>query len=306
MMMILLKVCITGGILLFIFSQVDHNKIFNIVNDLNVFLLLVSLLILVLQVVASAFRWYLMLKIKNIAYTFFDTLKLTWLGLFFNQVLPTGIGGDVIRVHQLNKKCTDLGSSVSSVFWDRLTGLFGLGILILLGIPMIAYTGLNSLVLISISIIGALVIGFLFVLYFERISLIRGFGFSISLNHLSRDGRLFLLKKENSIKVLSLSVIIQSLSIVSVYLIVVSTGVFVDILALLVVVPMSIITMALPISIAGWGVREGVMVFGLSLLGVNIETSLLISVIYGVQLMLVSLPGSVYWIFYGNENKSHG
>jgi uncharacterized membrane protein YbhN (UPF0104 family) len=299
----LLKIVITVGVLLYIFHRVNYKEVTDSLKDLDIFLLSVSLLILVIQILVSTFRWYLMLEMKGIKFTFYDALRLTWLGLFFNQVLPTGIGGDVIRVYQLNKKCEDLPASISSVFWDRLTGLFGLGLLILLGMPIALYMGHVNLALIGLGIIFVLIILFLFVLYFDRIDFIKIFNFSVSLEHLSNDGRLFCLTKKNSIKIITLSVIIQSVSVFSVYLIGVSIGEYIDILALLIIVPTSIITMALPISIAGWGIREGVMVFGLALLGVNLETSLLISIIYGVQLMLVSLPGGVYWIF-SKSNKT--
>ena len=62
-----------------------------------------------------------------------------------------------------------------------------------------------------------------------------------------------------------------------------------------------IITVALllamaPVSIAGWGVREGVMVAGLGLLGVNADGALALSVLMGLVVLGISLPGGAAWL----------
>jgi uncharacterized membrane protein YbhN (UPF0104 family) len=61
---------------------------------------------------------------------------------------------------------------------------------------------------------------------------------------------------------------------------------------------MSLVTLVviLPISIAGWGVREVSFVALLGLLGVEREAALLLSVEVGLLTMLVSLPGAVLWL----------
>ena len=56
--------------------------------------------------------------------------------------------------------------------------------------------------------------------------------------------------------------------------------------------------MSIPISIAGWGIREGVLVAGLSYTGVQNEVSLAISVMFGLIVLLYSLPGAVFWLMH--------
>jgi glycosyltransferase 2 family protein len=69
-------------------------------------------------------------------------------------------------------------------------------------------------------------------------------------------------------------------------------------------VPVIIIATFLPISIGGWGVRENTAILFLGTVGVNAEETLLISVIFGVIMILASLPGSM-WMFdkFPWENK---
>ncbi len=67
-------------------------------------------------------------------------------------------------------------------------------------------------------------------------------------------------------------------------------------MGLILVMPLVIFLMAIPISIAGWGVREGIMVIGLGYVGVSSDLSLAISLVYGFSLLLVSLPGLALWL----------
>jgi hypothetical protein len=53
---------------------------------------------------------------------------------------------------------------------------------------------------------------------------------------------------------------------------------------------------AIPVSVNGWGVREGAMIAGFSLLGVAAPDSLSISILYGLCLMASVMPGSVMWL----------
>ena len=71
---------------------------------------------------------------------------------------------------------------------------------------------------------------------------------------------------------------------------------------LLLTIPLVIFFMALPISIAGWGVREGVMVLGLGYLGVSAEEALALSIVFGLSTLIVSIPGSAIWLLESLNN----
>ena len=64
----------------------------------------------------------------------------------------------------------------------------------------------------------------------------------------------------------------------------------------LVVVPPVIIATLLPVSIAGWGVREGAMVFGFGLLGVAAADALALSILVGIANVAAGLPGAALWL----------
>jgi uncharacterized membrane protein YbhN (UPF0104 family) len=63
-----------------------------------------------------------------------------------------------------------------------------------------------------------------------------------------------------------------------------------------IVVPTVLLISMLPISIGGWGVREGVMVVALHGLGVPSEEALLSSILFGLCVVIATLPGAIFWI----------
>ncbi|HTV28367.1 MAG TPA: lysylphosphatidylglycerol synthase domain-containing protein, partial [Xanthobacteraceae bacterium] len=66
--------------------------------------------------------------------------------------------------------------------------------------------------------------------------------------------------------------------------------------AYLLIVPLSNLVQTLPISIAGWGIREGFLSAAFGLVGVWPEKALTLSVLYGLLTLIGSLPGGVIWL----------
>jgi hypothetical protein len=60
--------------------------------------------------------------------------------------------------------------------------------------------------------------------------------------------------------------------------------------------PISLLTV-LPISLAGWGVREAGMVTALAFAGVASHDALIVSILFGLLLMAISIPGGVFWLY---------
>jgi len=65
----------------------------------------------------------------------------------------------------------------------------------------------------------------------------------------------------------------------------------------LMVLPIVFLVMTIPISIAGWGVREGVMVIGFGYLGIASEQVLALSILYGILTLVSTIPGIIIWFF---------
>jgi len=72
----------------------------------------------------------------------------------------------------------------------------------------------------------------------------------------------------------------------------------------LLIIPLVTLMMVVPISIAGWGVREGVMVVGFGYLGVAPEAALALSILYGLLMLVVALPGGIVWALKRNHTPN--
>ena len=70
-----------------------------------------------------------------------------------------------------------------------------------------------------------------------------------------------------------------------------------------IVMPLVTLIMVIPISIAGWGIREGAMVVGLGYLGVIPESALALSVLYGLLLLTIALPGGLIWLVRDSQRQ---
>jgi hypothetical protein len=66
----------------------------------------------------------------------------------------------------------------------------------------------------------------------------------------------------------------------------------------LILVPLILVVSMIPISFAGWGIREGAMVVGLGFVGVASADALAISVAFGLAQIAIGLPGGAFWLFH--------
>jgi uncharacterized membrane protein YbhN (UPF0104 family) len=90
--------------------------------------------------------------------------------------------------------------------------------------------------------------------------------------------------------------VIHLFSVIAVIVIVEGLGVNLSWGGTMLIIPFITLLMVVPISIAGWGVREGGMVVGLGYLGVVPEEALVLSILYGFSMLLIALPGGIGWL----------
>lgn len=135
----ILKIAFAGGIIFWLLrsGKLDFSLIGQSIQ--NGWSWAICIALLIAQAAASAIRWRLLLKIKsNAPLPATSMIKLTWIGLFFNSVLPGAVTGDLIKLvyaRDLDRKL-DRTFLVTSALMDRILGLIGL--LFLLGIFSIA------------------------------------------------------------------------------------------------------------------------------------------------------------------------
>ncbi|HXG65228.1 MAG TPA: lysylphosphatidylglycerol synthase transmembrane domain-containing protein [Blastocatellia bacterium] len=128
-----LKIAVSVGLYAYIFTKVDVGHLWETLKGANVAYFAAAVLVYLLIQTASAYRWHLLLRPLDIKATFPRLLSYYYLGMFFNNFLPTAIGGDLVKVYYLNKHTGSLSNSTASVFLDRDLGMAGLLLIAIVG-----------------------------------------------------------------------------------------------------------------------------------------------------------------------------
>jgi uncharacterized protein (TIRG00374 family) len=292
-----LKAGITLGLFYALVTRIDLNATVGLMAATDWRSVLGMVGVMVLQVIVAVFRWHRIMISKGVHISVRRSARYFWLGLFFNQLLPSSIGGDAIRGYCLVRDGQSLGRATLSVLLDRILGMAGLVVLIALAIPYAMNLinnpemqwGMMSALLVVIAGFIAILFIDIFTRRFSSWRVMKG------LTTLASDARQ-LLGSRQGLGLVLFSVLIHILSIVVLGMLSSALSIKVDWIALIIIVPITTLLITIPLSIAGWGVREGVMVVGLGYVGIAPEEALALSILYGLLTLVVALPGVLAWI----------
>ena len=257
--------------------------------------LVLAVLLMIATIFGAAWRWRLLVRgpmPMGVA------VQLTFAGMFFGQVLPATVGGDVVRGVLAGRNGLPWDDVVASIVLDRITALLGAVILILTGLPWLVEVAVGDGVplvwtaMASGGLAIVLVVGLSVDLLPLPVQLGRRAGAALDLVRRVRRG----LFSKAGAAALALSLVIHVTTAFIVVLIGRALDAPVTPEAALLIVPLAIMAAAVPISLNGWGIREGVMVTGLALFGVTAGDALLISVLLGLSIVVSVLPGSLTWL----------
>lgn len=234
-----------------------------------------ALACLLLQLPLSAWRWWRIMRlqgVKDIPYG--QALRLFLAGSFVNQTLSVTIGGDALRIWRLQRQGQKIGSAFGGVLLERIAGMAALGVIALLALaaplPAIARSMLALVLALAVAgVIAALVI--------PRLAAAR---------ILFRGGAFF--------PIMVISLAIHGLAAIALWACTAALGQTPPPWVYLALAPPALVLVTLPISIAGWGVREGILVAALAPLGLAQDTVLAGSILFGVAVMAAGLAGAPF------------
>ncbi|MBT3197021.1 MAG: flippase-like domain-containing protein, partial [Gammaproteobacteria bacterium] len=281
--LIFIKVLVTVGLIAWILDRVEISNTMLFLRNSSPEYFLAALLILVMQSLLAVQRWRRVLLQLKVELSFVHALRYLWIGLFFNQTLPSSIGGDALRGYYLCKDGVTLGTSMLGVLLDRFFGMVGLIMLVIITLPLLFHWVDNpvaewGMIIVVLGGVAAIIAMLVLDLLPDRLShwrIIRG------LFALAREGRRQLFSLSPGLILMFSSIIIHLLSVLVVIVLSMGLGVEIAWWGILLVIPLTTLLTTIPISIAGWGVREGIVVMGLGYVGVEAEVALALSILYG-------------------------
>jgi glycosyltransferase 2 family protein len=229
-----------------------------------------------------------------------QAMRFNLIGTFFNQTLPSSIGGDAVRLWLVARGGAGWRAATYSIFVDRAIGLIALAIIIVASLPW-SYNlisdpnGRSALLLVDFAALAG-GMGFLILGRLPWRWLRRWWG-THHLYACSAIANRVMFSRVHGPKIAVLSILVHVLAVVIAWCVVQSIAapvVFGQIFQL--VPPVMLITM-LPISIAGWGVREASMGLAFGYAGLMTNEGVNVSLLLGAVLFIVGAFGGLVWIF---------
>ncbi len=259
---------------------------------------------LTLVVVLTGWRWQRLRLAVDLPVGFVEAVRLTFVGGFFNLVVPGSTGGDVVKACYAAKRTGRPTRAVLSVFVDRLIGVFTL-VVVATGALLFAGDGEGYRVarVVTFSLLGAGTLGMLLV-FSTRVrrslgisKLIRKLPFQRVLDEMSAAIRLYRGRPRELLFAFVISIVNQ-LTIAGVvwWLADVLSIPGVGLGACFAFVPLINLLSAIPLVPGGWGVGELAFAYFFGQVQVPATEAISLSVIFRLSFLLVNLPGGLLWI----------
>ena len=292
---LILKIVVSLGTFFLVARSVDLDSLVRVLVHMQILWAVLAIFVFWVAQVVSALRCVYIARVLGGNISLITSLRAHFIGLWFNQVLPTSLGGDIIKIAIL-KKPLGLSIALRSAILDRLSGLMFLLLAIVLMLPMYADAFdqqpklvyiLSVLSLVGISAIILCVWG---AHYLQKHRILHPT--LLKFVRLFSDILLFRTKWLIWNQFWT-SAIVHFNGIATYGLLGIALGINIDIITLVLLVPLVFLVALLPISFAGWGVREAGAVWLFGIVGIPKEDALAISIAFGLLLLFSGLPGLI-------------
>jgi uncharacterized protein (TIRG00374 family) len=303
----IVKVAVSLGLIAFLFYKLSPARLLKQIEGVNIDELVVATAVFFVSVVMGAYQWHRLLRAGGIELRFPTTFRVYFVGIFFNNFLPAGVGGDVVKIYDVTKVGNDPYQVFAITMLDRVIGIAGLCVLALVAsLGLLATSGLENLYLYIVIFIGCVAPVLALVLNRRLSRAVRsllgrirfwGLGgrFDIVFGHLGGFRRLRLLLAQLT----ALAMAVQFLRVVTHVLVGRALGISftpLNWIQFFVFVPLLSLLMILPISINGLGVREGAGILLFTQIGLSKEQALLMELITYAIMVVVSFLGGFYFL----------
>ncbi len=270
----ILKILVSILILYFVYRKIDVDVLLATLKTVKIAWIIVAFVLFLLSQYVSSLRLQYFWRDVNVDISNSYNWKLYLIGMYYNLLLPGGIGGDGYKVMLIdNALKVGKGKLVKALIFDRLSGLLALGLWLCLLLGLFCYPIAEwTQFIVPLALLGflALIISY------------------------------FLMKKVFSSHFssywpsLGLSLLIQGLQLAVCWSILSSFSAYEHILAYLALFLVSSIAAVIPITFGGAGARELTFLTGAQYFPVEVSIAISLSVIFYLITVLASLLGMAY------------
>jgi uncharacterized membrane protein YbhN (UPF0104 family) len=302
-----LKASVSIALLWLLFSRVNVARLWSIAKTASASWLVAALGLYLVMILTSAWRWGLLLRAQGLVFPFRKLTSSFLVATFFNNFLPSNIGGDVIRIADTAPAAGSKTLATTVVLIDRGIGLLGLVLMAAIGATIGPRFGEAG----GAAGAGVLWLGFVVATAIATVALLFPTMFTRLLHPLrllhaewvdERLARLTLALSRFREAPAALggcfagAVVVQTVLVAFYLAIAHSMHIPIGFAELAVIVPVTFIVQMVPLSMNGFGIREATFGFYFTRLGLPLESALLVSFMGAALIMLFSLSGGLVYL----------
>ncbi|MDM8541036.1 lysylphosphatidylglycerol synthase transmembrane domain-containing protein [Desulfococcaceae bacterium HSG9] len=333
---IIIKVALSATFFFILFESIPGAKFRIRLNQIDLFFLTLSLLVIPAVIFTNCLKWKILVEQQGQPVNFFYLLRIYFIGYFFSNLLPSNVGGDVVRALYLGRHIKDKSLAAVSVFIERLSGIFLL--MVLTVVAPLMKPSLYHHIYIILPAIGA----FIFIILINRMGKMRNplkvprrlarhiflpvhkhnnikhgnfiinvfkklehYGEKAFLKtdafHKKLMQALTYLKNDKLLlgRVVMLTFFFYGMTWVNIYVSFRAFGVRPDFIAISAVTPVAMLVAMVPVTMLGnLGFTEGVYVVFFSLIGMDYSASLAMSMLLRLKMLLMGSVGMIFYLMH--------
>ncbi len=296
-LLLFVKLAVSLGALALIVRSLDLEEVWTTVQGVEPAWLALAVALMFIATPILGLRWRAAAHCIGFSLDPSRAVRYTFIGLFFNQVLPTSFGGDGFRIWLLLKDKEAAGKAVHSVLLDRISALIVLGIMIGLFLPALASfmptTAFGALAVTS----GSVIVGLLVLWRFAPplIALLNRWSWTRRLANFAEDTRDLITAGWHTVATVALTAVGHLIAGLAIYALARAYGAEPPLVYVIMLTNAIFLVSAIPLTVAGWGVREQAMAFFLGMIGIGKAVAVSVSITFGLIMIAIALPGLVLW-----------
>lgn len=247
----------------------------------------------------GVWRWSIVTRLAGAPLPAQLAARLFFIGLFFNQTLPSSIGGDAFRVALAWRAGAPRAASAAGVVFDRLIGLAGLAMLATASLVVLAGRFDNAMAwwgAVALTAAVYVALGAFIALVGPMSRLAVRWHRTRPLASFGQSAARLRAAPGACVVAVGLALAGHALTAAVAVALARAMGLPLDGLTTATVVPLLLIISLAPFTLAGWGVREGAAVVAYGALGLGGADAAALSVAFGITWALLGLPGGVLWL----------
>lgn len=303
---VLLRTFISAGLLGTLLYSAEPYALVRSINQINFASVVLCLVVIGVGVWLSAYKWQGFLQVSGIRAGIWKLGRLYLVGIFFNNFLPTSIGGDVVKVSLLCKDCEPPAEIMASVAAERLSGLLAVCLYGMIGVvfvpTLMALVGFPVLILAGMLIVvcSLLCVSRLRSRLWAKLSSWDGNMFESFWRCFAEYCR----HPRVLVRAVWTSMVFQLLVSATYYIVARDMQLQIGFDAMLVVVSLVTILTLIPVSLNGIGVREGGFVFFLGYLGIGEAAAITLSLTVYAIVLSFSLLGWIVFFMWKRQGST--